>query len=75
MGTRSTIAIQKLDGSVEQIYCHWDGYLDHNGTILKTEYRMEHVLMSQLISKLMHREVYITVLVIALAFIAYKYIG
>jgi|APGre2960657373_1045057.scaffolds.fasta_scaffold23971_3 hypothetical protein len=31
--------------------------------------------MSQLISKLMHREVYIVVLVIALAFIAYKYIG
>jgi len=31
--------------------------------------------MSQLISKLMHREVYITVLVIALAFIAYNYVG
>ena len=31
--------------------------------------------MSQLISKLMHREIYIVVLVIALAFIAYKYIG
>jgi len=31
--------------------------------------------MSQLISKLMHREVYIVVTVIALAFIAYKYIG
>jgi hypothetical protein len=39
MGTRSTIAIQKTDGSVEQIYCHWDGYLDHNGTILKTNYK------------------------------------
>jgi hypothetical protein len=39
MGTRSTIAIQKLDGSVEQIYCHWDGYLEHNGSILKTYYK------------------------------------
>jgi hypothetical protein len=39
MGTRSTIAIQKTDGSVEQIYCHWDGYLDHNGAILKTYYK------------------------------------
>jgi hypothetical protein len=48
MGTRSTIAIQKLDGSVEQIYCHWDGYLDHNGTILKTEYKTPE-LVKQLI--------------------------
>ena len=48
MGTRSTIAIQKLDGSVEQIYCHWDGYLEHNGTILKTEYKTPE-LVKQLI--------------------------
>lgn len=48
MGTRSTIAIQKLDGSVEQIYCHWDGYLDHNGTILKTNYKTPE-LVKQLI--------------------------
>ena len=48
MGTRSTIAIQKLDGSVEQIYCHWDGYLDHNGAILKTEYKTPE-LVKQLI--------------------------
>jgi hypothetical protein len=39
MSTNSTIAIQKLDGSIEQIYCHWDGYLEHNGTILKTHYK------------------------------------
>jgi hypothetical protein len=39
MGTRSTIAIQKTDGSVEQIYCHWDGYIEHNGAILKTYYK------------------------------------
>ena len=48
MGTRSTIAIQKLDGSVEQIYCHWDGYLDHNGAILKSNYKTPE-LVKQLI--------------------------
>jgi hypothetical protein len=26
------------DGTVEQIYCHWDGYLDHNGMILYKHY-------------------------------------
>lgn len=31
MGTRSTIAILREDGTVSQIYCHWDGYLEHNG--------------------------------------------
>jgi hypothetical protein len=39
MGTRSTIAIKKTDGPVEQIYCHWDGYIEHNGAILKTYYK------------------------------------
>ena len=34
MATRSTIAIEHQDGTVEQIYCHWDGYLDHNGRLL-----------------------------------------
>ena len=38
MGTRSTIALQFADGTVEQIYCHWDGYLDHNGQILEQSY-------------------------------------
>lgn len=38
MGTRSTIAVQHEDGSVSQIYCHWDGYISHNGMILKTHY-------------------------------------
>jgi len=38
MGTRSTIAIEFADASVSQIYCHWDGYLDHNGEILKANY-------------------------------------
>jgi len=39
MATRSTIAIENADGTVEQIYCHWDGYLDHNGKILLNHYQ------------------------------------
>lgn len=38
MGTRSTIALEFADGSVQQVYCHWDGYLDHNGSILLEHY-------------------------------------
>jgi len=34
MATRSRIAIEKEDGSVESIYCHWDGYPEHNGQLL-----------------------------------------
>ena len=38
MGTRSTIALEFADGTVEQVYCHWDGYLSHNGKILQSNY-------------------------------------
>jgi len=38
MGTRSTIALEYADGTVEQIYCHWDGYLDWNGKMLAEHY-------------------------------------
>lgn len=38
MATRSTIAIELEDGKVKQIYCHWDGYLSHNGAILMEHY-------------------------------------
>jgi hypothetical protein len=38
MATRSTIAIEHTDGTVSQVYCHWDGYLDHNGKILLNHY-------------------------------------
>ena len=38
MATRSTIALEYADGTVGQIYCHWDGYLDHNGKILLNFY-------------------------------------
>lgn len=39
MATRSTIALEFADGTVQQVYCHWDGYLDHNGRILFENYR------------------------------------
>jgi regulatory protein YycI of two-component signal transduction system YycFG len=38
MGTRSTIALEFADGTVEQVYCHSDGYLEHNGQILAKNY-------------------------------------
>lgn len=38
MATRSTIALEFADGTVQQVYCHWDGYLDNNGAILKEHY-------------------------------------
>ena len=39
MATRSTIALEYADGTVGQIYCHWDGYLDNNGKILYHSYQ------------------------------------
>lgn len=38
MGTRSTIALEFADGTVQSVYCHWDGYLEHNGDILQKHY-------------------------------------
>ena len=38
MATRSTIALEYADGTVDQVYCHWDGYLEHNGKILFEHY-------------------------------------
>jgi hypothetical protein len=38
MATRSTIALEFADGTVQQVYCHWDGYLDNNGRILQEHY-------------------------------------
>lgn len=37
MATRSTISFYK-EGIVKTIYCHWDGYLSHNGIILLQHY-------------------------------------
>ena len=39
MGTRSMIAIENPNSlAVKAIYCHWDGYLEHNGRILNEHY-------------------------------------
>jgi len=38
MATRSTIALEFADGTIQQVYCHWDGYLAHNGKILQASY-------------------------------------
>mgnify|MGYP003652617399 FL=1 len=38
MATRSTIAMKTATGQVQAIYCHWDGYIDHNGKVLMTHY-------------------------------------
>jgi len=38
MATRSTIALEFADGTVQQVYCHWDGYLENNGAILQGHY-------------------------------------
>ena len=38
MSTRSTIAIRRTDGSVKKIYCHSDGYIQWNGSILQKYY-------------------------------------
>jgi hypothetical protein len=37
MGTRSAIGVMHGD-KVKAVYCHWDGYLDHNGRILLNHY-------------------------------------
>ena len=38
MATRSYIGVRNLDASVDYIYCHFDGYPDHNGVILTEHY-------------------------------------
>ena len=37
MGTRSRIGVMHGD-NVKSVYCHWDGYLEHNGAILQEHY-------------------------------------
>lgn len=40
MSTRSIIGVQ--DGKlIKAIYCHWDGYVSHNGRILYESYGLE----------------------------------
>lgn len=39
MSTRSNIWMKNEDGTFTGIYCHWDGYLSHNGQILLNHYK------------------------------------
>lgn len=48
MATRSVIAIE-ADNKIVSAYCHWDGYLEHNGDILFKHYRKPEKIL-QLIS-------------------------
>lgn len=56
MATRSTIAIENLDGTIHQVYCHWDGYISHNGVLLQKFYNtrelVEKLIMGAAISSL-----------------------
>jgi hypothetical protein len=38
MATRSYIGVRNTDSSVDYIYCHFDGYPEHNGDILINHY-------------------------------------
>jgi hypothetical protein len=41
MGTRSDIIVKLSDGKWKRIYCHWDGYISHNGAILFEHYNSQ----------------------------------
>ena len=41
MATRSRIAIENQDGTVQSIYCHFDGYIDGVGKRLFNRYDRE----------------------------------
>ena len=38
MATRSNIAIKTIDGKIKSVYCHWDGYPEYNGEMLRRHY-------------------------------------
>ena len=50
MSTNSTIGIENLDGTIELIYCHWDGYVEYNGKML-----LEHYNTPAKVRKLLHK--------------------
>ena len=39
MATRSHIGIKQSDGTINYIYCHYDGYPEHNGSVLVNHYQ------------------------------------
>ena len=41
MSTRSDIIVEHGDGTWKRIYCHWDGYPEHNGRILQDHYNSQ----------------------------------
>ncbi len=41
MGTRSDNIVHRTDSKWARIYCHWDGYLEHNGKILFEHYNSQ----------------------------------
>jgi hypothetical protein len=43
MSTRSDIIVHRSDDKWSRIYCHWDGYLKHNGRILFDHYTSQHL--------------------------------
>lgn len=47
MATRSSIAVKLSPTTVKVIYCHWDGYLSNNGSIL-----LEHYTTPELVHEL-----------------------
>ena len=48
MATRSNIAYRTPEGKIRSVYCHWDGYPEHNGEML-TRYYTEANKIAQLI--------------------------
>jgi hypothetical protein len=41
MATRSSIAYVNSSNQLVSVYCHWDGYLEHNGRILSEHYNTQ----------------------------------
>ena len=39
MSTRSWIGIKQKDQSLNLVYCHYDGYIEHNGLLLQNHYQ------------------------------------
>ena len=49
MATRSAIAIKHGRNTIKSVYCHWDGYPEHNGRILE-EYYTTPFIVNELIN-------------------------
>ena len=52
MSTRSHIGVEHADHSVNFVYCHFDGYLSHNGVLLALFYN-DYRLVDRLVSRKM----------------------